>query len=112
MLAEERQRKRQALLEATEKDLEKLLEPVIRRTKTPLSAAEIGRKVGRIIDRFQVAKHFDIAIADRQFAVTSGESKRSNAKPNWMESMGFAPANLNRAGPPKIRYAVIKIWLG
>ncbi len=66
LLAEERQRKRQALLEATEKDLEKLLKQVLRRTKTPLSAAEIGRKVGRIIDRFKVAKHFEITIADGQ----------------------------------------------
>jgi transposase len=67
LLAEERQRKRQALLEATEKDLEKLVKQVLRRTKTPLSAAEIGRKLGRIIGRFKVAKHFEITIADGQF---------------------------------------------
>ena len=67
LLAEERTRKRQALLEATEKELEKLRRQVLRRTKTPLSAAEIGRKVGRIIDRFKVAKHFETIIADGQF---------------------------------------------
>ncbi|MCI0655160.1 MAG: IS1634 family transposase [Methylococcaceae bacterium] len=75
MLAEERQRKRQALLEATEESLEKLAEQVRRRTKTPLSAAEIGRKVGRIIDRFKVAKHFETAIADGQF----GYQRRTEA---------------------------------
>lgn len=68
MLAEERQRKRQALLEATEKTLEKLVKQVQRRTRKPLSAAEIGRKVGQIIRRFKVAKHFETAIADGQFS--------------------------------------------
>ena len=33
-----------------------------------LKAAEIGQKVGRVIARFKVAKHFDIVIRDGQFA--------------------------------------------
>jgi transposase len=32
-----------------------------------LPAVEIGRKVGRIIDRFEVAKHFETSIAEGQF---------------------------------------------
>jgi len=67
LLAEERGRKRQALLDATEQLLEKLQREVRRRTKTPLSAAEIGQKLGRIINRFKMAKHFETSITDGQF---------------------------------------------
>ena len=68
LLAEERARKREALLVATETALAKIAREVKRRTKTPLLAAEIGQKVGRVIARFKVAKHFDITISDGQFA--------------------------------------------
>lgn len=67
LLAEERARKRDALLAATEQLLEKLQREVQRRTKTPLGAAEIGQKLGRIINRFKMAKHFETAIADGRF---------------------------------------------
>ena len=66
-LAEERQRKREQLLVATEQVLAKILRQVRRRTKTPLSAAEIGTKVGKVINRFKVGKHFELRIADGQF---------------------------------------------
>lgn len=68
LLAEERARKREALLVATETALAKIAREVQRRTKKPLDAAEIGQKVGRAITRFKVAKHFDIAIGYGQFA--------------------------------------------
>ena len=64
LLAEERQRKRNELLAATEQTLEKIRSEVQRRTKTPLSAAEIGQKVGKIINRYKVGKHFELSIAD------------------------------------------------
>ena len=68
LLAEERGRKREALLKATEQALERIQREVERRTKTPLSAAEIGKKVGRVINRFKVGKHFETTIADGQFS--------------------------------------------
>jgi transposase len=67
LLAEERGRKRDELLAATEQVLEKILKQVQRRTKTPLSAAEIGKKVGKAINRFKVGKHFEVTIGDGQF---------------------------------------------
>jgi hypothetical protein len=67
-LADERARKRADLLAATEKDLAKIARQVQRRTKTPLSAAAIGQKVGRVIARFKVAKHFRLDLADGAFA--------------------------------------------
>ena len=38
-----------------------------RRTRTPLSATEIAEKVGRVKNRFQVAKHFRTEITDGSF---------------------------------------------
>jgi hypothetical protein len=68
LLAEERARKREDLLDATERDLDKIAREVARRTKTPLAAAEIGQKVGRVVARFKVAKHFRLDIGDGRFA--------------------------------------------
>ncbi len=67
LLADERQRKRTALLEATEREYAKIAREVARRRKTPLTAAEIGVKVGRVRDRFKVGKHFSLTIADGIF---------------------------------------------
>ena len=67
LLAEERRRKRQELIEATEKDLEKIAVEVKRRTRTPLGEAEIALKAGRVLNRFKVGKHFSLTIADGGF---------------------------------------------
>jgi hypothetical protein len=68
LLADERARKREDLLTATERDLEKIVRQVARRTRTPLVAAEIGQKAGRVIARHKVAKHFRLDIGDGRFA--------------------------------------------
>jgi len=67
LLAEERARKRQALLEATEKSLTKIAQEVARRKKKPLTAAEIGLKVGKVLGRYKVGKHFDCRIGEGSF---------------------------------------------
>jgi len=67
LLADQRRRKRQELLEATEAELEKIARQVARRTRTPLTAAQIGQKVGRVIARYKVAKHFRLEIDDGRF---------------------------------------------
>jgi len=67
LLAEERKRKRNALLDATERLLGKIRAEVGRRTKTPLSAAQIGQKVGKVINRHKMGKHFEVSIADGHF---------------------------------------------
>lgn len=64
LLAEQRCRKRKELLEATERQLSKLTSNVGRRTKKPMTAAEIGVRVGRVLNRYKMGKHFDIAIRD------------------------------------------------
>ena len=66
-LAEERARKREALLKATEKDLDKIV-VATRRLRNPLSGkAEIGIRVGRVINRHKMAKHFALEITDVGF---------------------------------------------
>jgi hypothetical protein len=67
LLAEERRRKRQDLLAATERAFHQIDREVARRRKTPLTAAEIGVKAGRVRDRFKVGKHFALTIADGVF---------------------------------------------
>ena len=67
LLAGHRRQKREALLRATEEALARIARQVARRTRTPLSATEIAEKLGRVKNRFQVAKHFRTEIADGSF---------------------------------------------
>jgi transposase len=67
LLADERARKREDLLQATEKELERIATGVRRRTKKPLSKVEIGLKVGRVVNRFKVSKHFFLHIEEGSF---------------------------------------------
>lgn len=67
LLADERRRKREELLAATEKQLAKLARQVGRRTKRPMLQGEIALRAGRLVNRFKVAKHFELSIADGAF---------------------------------------------
>ena len=67
LLAEQRRRNREELLVATEKRLEKIARQVRRRTKKPMNKAEIGMKVGRAINQYKMAKHFEVKIEDNRF---------------------------------------------
>jgi transposase len=70
LLTDERTRKRNALLDATEKDLLKLQERV-RRTKRALRGKDkIALKVGARIDKYKMAKHFDVTITDTDLSFT------------------------------------------
>jgi Transposase DDE domain len=67
-LAEERRRKRNELLDATEQDL-KNIQKRIERKRNPLRGAdEIGIAVGKIIGHRKVGKHFDITITDNSMS--------------------------------------------
>ena len=66
LLAQERARKREALLTATERDLARIAARV-RAKRNPLrGAAEIGRAVGAVVGKHKVAKHFEIEIGEAQ----------------------------------------------
>jgi hypothetical protein len=65
LLAADRARKRQELLAATERDLASIA-TAIQRAKRPLrGSAAIGLRVGKVLGRYKVGKHFTIAITDR-----------------------------------------------
>jgi hypothetical protein len=66
LLAGERARKRQDLLKATEAALAKLAEQIARGTGLK-GQDKIARAVGRIENRYKLAKRFDIAIAADDF---------------------------------------------
>jgi transposase len=68
LLADERRTKREELLAATEKALAKLAGQVRRRKHKLLSASEIGLKVGRMINRYKMAKHFELTIGEGTFS--------------------------------------------
>jgi hypothetical protein len=67
VLEEQRRRKRQGLLEATEKSLQKISQEVAGRKKKPLTAAAIGMKVGKVLGRYKVGKHFECSIGEGSF---------------------------------------------
>ncbi len=68
-LAEERARKREDLLLATERDLAKIDQAVKRTGRRALRGqAEIALKVGAVLDRHKMAKHFKLTITDDHFA--------------------------------------------
>ena len=67
LLRDERRRKREALLAATEKELDKIV-AATRRTRQPLRGeADIGKRVGKVLGRFKMAEHFELAIAETAF---------------------------------------------
>ena len=81
LMAEERRRKRNELLLATEQLLEGIAQEVSRRTNTPLSKVEIAEKVGSKRNRYKVGKHFDVTVEDGHFSFArkEGEIRREAA---------------------------------
>lgn len=67
LLAAERAKNREELLQATELELDKIV-AAVQREKRPLKgAANIGLRVGKILNRFKMAKHFRLEITDNSF---------------------------------------------
>jgi transposase len=67
LLAEERKRKREELLTATEKALEKVAQAT-RRSKNRLQGeGRIGLRVGKVLGRFKMTKHFRLTIEEYSF---------------------------------------------
>jgi hypothetical protein len=67
-LARERTRKRLDLLAATERDLAAIAGAVSRPRRPLRGAAEIALKVGAVINRRKMAKHFELDIGEASFA--------------------------------------------
>ena len=74
LLAQDRKRTRAELLDATEKRLNRVLAEIAQRTRKPMTAAQIGLKTGKIINRHKVAKHFILTIEDSLLRFERDES--------------------------------------
>jgi len=75
LLAEERNRKRSELMEATENQLKKIVAATQRKKKPLRGRKEIGLAVGRILGRYKMGKHFSLVIEDNGFRF---ERKQAN----------------------------------
>ena len=67
-LARERGRKRADLLAATERGLSRIVAHVARKGRPLRGKAEIGLAVGAVVNRFKMAKHFELTITDTSFS--------------------------------------------
>ncbi len=67
LLAYERARKREDLLQATEKRLNKVVEATMRQMRRLKGKEKIALRVGKVLDQFKMAKHFCIEIQDESF---------------------------------------------
>ena len=68
LLADLRRHKRRELLDATERELAKIVTAVTRAKKPLRGADNIGLRVGRVVNRYKVAKHFVVRIGDDSLA--------------------------------------------
>ncbi len=74
LLADERTRKRQELLAATEKELSKVATAVTRRRKPLRGADRIGLAAGAVLNHHKMAKHFILTITDDHFAFARNDA--------------------------------------
>ncbi len=75
LLAVERARKRQDLLEATQKPLDDIVAATQRQTRRLKGKEKIALRVGKVIDRFKMGKHFILEIGDDRFSYRRDEEK-------------------------------------
>ena len=75
LLAAERQRKRVELLAATEKELAPIVAATRRENQPLRGAAAIGLRVGKVINRYKMAKHFVTDITDERFTFRRNDDK-------------------------------------
>lgn len=68
LLAQERARKREALLAATEQKLDEIVAATQRARQPLLGQDRIALRVGKVIERYNVAKHFCLQITDNAFS--------------------------------------------
>lgn len=75
LLAESRRAKREALLQATEEKLDQIV-VATQRTNRPLQGQDqIGLRVGKIVNKYKVGKHFELEITDNCFSYSRNEAR-------------------------------------
>jgi hypothetical protein len=75
LLAEERSRKRQDLLAATQKELDRIV-AATQRVKRRLHGKDtIALRVGKVLNHYKMGKHFELDIDDERFAYRRNEAQ-------------------------------------
>lgn len=74
VLAEERARKREELLKATERELQKIVDATCRPKRRLKGKGKIALKVGKVINKFKVGKHFHLTFGEEEFSFQRKES--------------------------------------
>ena len=110
LLATERARKRKELLEATEKELEKIVQATKREKRTLKGKEKIAIRVGKVIPKYKMEKHFCFEIDENSFIYTRDEEKiaqessldgiyiiRTNVAPERMKEKDAVKAYKNLA---------------
>jgi len=77
LLARERSRKRQELLEATELELEQIVQATKRQRQPLRGQDKIGQRVGKVQGRFKMAKHFKTTITEHSFSYERDQERIS-----------------------------------
>jgi len=75
LLGEQRSRKRESLLKATEAQLGKIAAAVTRESRPLRDADKIALRLGRVVNRYKMAKHFDTAITEDSFSFSRDEEQ-------------------------------------
>jgi Transposase DDE domain len=75
LLAAERARKRTELLIATEQELDKVVAATTRARNSLSGRDKIGLRVGRVLNRHKVGKHFELTIGDDGFSYRRNEAR-------------------------------------
>ena len=107
-VARERARKREALLTATEQELAKVKGSVDnpRGRLHDKPAGTIGERAGRVVNRFKVAKHFQLTIADGRFAY----SRKSESITAEAALDGFYALRTSLAGDDLSPQAIVRAY--
>jgi hypothetical protein len=93
--APERARKRDDLLAATERELARIAARVARRRQPLHGRTQIGLAVAAVIDKYQMAKHFALAITDTSF--TFARNAAQIAAEAALDGLYAVPTSLREA---------------
>jgi hypothetical protein len=75
LLAQKRAHKREALLRATELELDKIVEATRREKRRLMGKDKIGVRVGRVLGKYKVGKHFELDIEENGLAYRRNEER-------------------------------------
>jgi len=75
LLADRRAHKREELLRATEEKLDKIVAATTRKQRPLRGKGKIGVRVGKVLNRHKVGKHFTLEIGGKSFSYSRNEAK-------------------------------------